>query len=293
MTEKSLQQSASAPSGNQPKGRTFTPYVLIWAGLATLSLVYLGLLATQPTLVAGLMGAAQQQQAASAEAGAAQERAIGEAVAEVRTLRDTVDQVRNELVELRAQVSNQSDATREVANRVATLETDPAELQRLAKDAAAKNAAQAKLAKAEAAQKLAAEKAAAEAKRKQSPGIETGSVAQPATAGPAITFGPATVTPTPTALPPPPPASKQIGVQIATGPSVDSLRLSWSLLNERHGNALRAYEPRYTTDVSGAEQTYDLVVGPIATIDDARRLCQELALKATPCSVGRFTGDAL
>jgi TolA-binding protein len=294
MTEKSLQQSASAPSANQPRGRTFTPYVLIWAGLATLSLVYLGLLATQPALVAGLLGATPQQQtAATTEGDAARERAIGEAVAEVRTLRDTIDQFRNELIEIRAQVSNQGDATREIASRVSTLETDPAELQRLAKDAAAKSAAQAKLAKAEAAQKLAAEKAAAaaEAKKKQSPGIETGSVAQPATAGPAITFGPATVTPTPAALPPA--GSKQIGVQIATGPSVDSLRLSWSLLNERHGNALRAYEPRYTTDVSGAEQTYDLVVGPIATVDDARRLCQELALKATPCTVSRFTGDAL
>ncbi len=301
MTEKSLQQPASSPSANTARGRTFTPYVLIWAGLATLSLIYLGLLAAQPAMVAGVLGAAPQQQAANTEEDAAHRQALGEAVAEVRTLRDTIDQFRSELIEIRAQVTNQGDATREVANRVATLETDPAELQRLAKDATAKNAAQVKAAKAaeaaahkaEAAQKLAAEKAAGDAKKTaKAPGIETGSVAQPA-AGAAITFGPPTVTPTPTALPPAPSAGKLIGVQIATGPSVDSLRLSWTLLNERHGDSFRSLEPRYTTEVSGSEQTYDLVVGPLASTDEARRLCQELAMKATPCTISRFTGDAL
>jgi hypothetical protein len=301
MTEKSLPQPAS-PNANKTKGRrTFTPYVLVWAALAAISLVYLGLLATQPTMVAGVLSA-NQQKTAESDTLAIQQRAIGEAVAEVRTLRDTLDQFRNELIEIRAQVTNQGDATREISNRVATLETDPAELQRLAKDATAKSAAQAKAAKtaeaatqkAEAAQKLAADKAAAEAKKtaKSAPGIETGSVAQPA-AGAAIMFGPPTVTPTPAALPPAPNPGKLVGVQIATGPSVDSLRLSWTLLNERHGDSFRSLEPRYTTSTSGSEQTFDLVVGPLANADAARKLCQELALKATPCTVSRFTGDAL
>jgi len=225
----------------------------------------------------------------------------------VHTLRETIDLFRNELIELRAQVSGQTDAARDLATRMAALEAaDQADPQRIAaKDANAKTAAaQAKGAKTKAepaqtaaatpaqkaAEKEAAKKAAA---NKAAPGLETGSVAQPA-AG-AITFGPPTVTTT-IAVPPSqtaPPAKPLIGVQIATGPSVDSLRLSWTLLNERHGDTLRALEPRYTTDASGAEQTYDLVVGPVASVDEARRLCQELALKATPCSVGRFTGDAL
>jgi hypothetical protein len=291
MTEKSLQQPASSPNANKTGGSTFTPYVLIWAGLATLSLIYLGLLATQPAMVAGMLGAAPQQ-IAHVETDAAQQRAVGEAVAEVRTLRETIDQFRSELIEVRAQVSNQSDATREVADRIATLETDPAVLQRLAKEATAKNAAQVKATKA--AEAAAHKAAAAEAKKaaaaKTQPGIETGSVAQQA-AGAPITFGPPTVTPA--ALPPAPNVSKLVGVQIATGPSVDSLRLSWTLLNERHGQSFRSLEPRYTTDVSGAEQTFDLVVGPLANADEARKLCQELAMKATPCTVARFTGDAL
>ncbi len=300
MTEKSLPQ----PSSPQPKGRTFSPYALIWAAGATASLLYLVLLAAQPSMVAHYLGAG----AKSAEADANQ-KAISETVAEVHTLRDTVDLFRNELIEIRAQVSSQTEIARKIESRIASLETQPVDPKQAAKDAAAK-AAQDKLAKAKAKaeEKVAAAEAAkataknAPAQAKKAPdnsetGLETGSVAQPA-AG-AITFGPPTVTTT-IAVPPSnnpapvaPPATNLVGVQIATGPSVDSLRLSWTLLNERHGESFRSLQPRYVTDTSGPEQTFDLVVGPVASVDEARRLCQELAMKATPCSVSRYTGDAL
>jgi hypothetical protein len=275
MTEKSLPQ----PSSPHARSRTFTRYSLIWAVAATISLLYLILLATQPDLVARYLGSGT----ATAENDATQ-KVLGETVAEVRTLRNTIDLFRNELIEIRAQVSSQSDAARDLATRIATLETAAAEQQKVAaNDTQAATKAKEKEAAAKKAKEAAAKKAA-------KPDIETGSVAQPA-AG-AITFGPAIVTPAAT----PPPAAaggQQVGVQIATGPSVDSLRLSWTLLNERHGDAFRALEPRYTTSKSGAEQTYDLVVGPVASVDEARKLCQELAMKATPCTVSRFTGDAL
>lgn len=294
MTEKSLPQ----PSSPQPKGRMFSPYALIWAAGAIASVLYLVLLATQPSMVAHYLGAG----AKSAEADANQ-KAITEAVAEVQTLRNTIDLFRNELIEVRAQVSNQTESARNIESRIATLETQPVDPKLTAKDAAAK-AAQDKLAKAKSkadekvaaaeAAKVAAKNAAPAAKK---PDLETGSVAQPA-AG-AITFGPPTVTTT-IAVPPSnnptpvaPPATNLVGVQIATGPSVDSLRLSWTLLNERHGESFRSLQPRYVTDTSGPEQTYDLVLGPIASADEARRLCQELAMKATPCQVSRYTGDAL
>lgn len=283
MTDKSLPQ----PRAFRIKGRTFTPYVAVWAGLASLSLIYLALLAAQPTFVAQVLGAGSYIAEADAEAQAAQ---IGETVSEVRALRDTIDQFRNELFEMRAQVSSQTDSARELATRLATLEAEPAEPQRVA-EATGKSAQQAKK-DAERTEKLAAAQKAKDAKaaKKKSAELETGSVASPA-AG-AITFGPPTVTPTPTAAAPVE-TGRLVGIQIATGPSVDSLRLSWTLLNERHGDTLRALEPRYTTDATGPDQSYDLVVGPLANADEARRLCHELALKATPCSVSRFTGDAL
>lgn len=296
MTEKSLPQ----PSSPQTKGRMFSPYALIWAAGATASVVYLVLLATQPSAVAHFLGAGSK----TAESEATQQR-IGEAVAEVHTLRNTIDLFRNELIEIRAQVASQTETARNIENRIASLEVPPVDPKQAAKDAAAAKVAEAKAAKVKAAEEKpataeTAQKAkttvppAKKAPDKPETGLETGSVAQPA-AG-AIAFGPPTVTTT-IAVPPspnaPPPASNLIGVQIATGPSVDSLRLSWTLLNERHGESFRSLQPRYTTDPSGPNQTYDLVVGPVASVDDARRLCQELAMKATPCSVSRFTGDAL
>jgi hypothetical protein len=276
MTEKSLPQ----PSSPHARSRTFTRYSLIWAAAAGISLLYLILLATQPDLVARLLGAGS----ATADNDATQ-KALTETVAEVRSLRDTIDLFRNELIEVRAQVSNQSDATSNLAARVGALETAAAEPQKVAdaqtskkeKDAAAKKA-----------KELAAKQAKEAAARMAKSDIETGSVAQPA-AG-AITFGPAVVTP---AAGTPDTSTGQMGVQIATGPSVDSLRLSWTLLNERHGASFRSLEPRYTTRMSGNEQTYDLVVGPVASADEAKRLCQELAMKATPCKVSRYTGSAL
>lgn len=285
MTEKSFPQ----PSSPQIKSRTLTRYSLIWGAAALISLLYLILLVTQPTLVADLLGSGSHNTELEAT-----RKAVNENVAEVRSLRETIDVFRSELVEMRAQISGQTDATRDLASRMATIEADIAEQQKVAaldpQVVKAKEAAAKKAAKEAAAKEAAAKKAAqAEATKKADGALETGSVAQPATGG-AISFGPPTVTTTTMA---PPPAGNLIGVQIATGPSVDSLRLSWTLLNERHGDSFRALEPRYTTDMSGSEQTYDLIVGPVASVDDAKRLCQELALKATPCAVSRFTGDSL
>lgn len=292
MTEKSLPQ----PSSPQVRSRTLTPYVIGWSALATLSLLYLGALATQPALVAGYLGAGETTAAAEpAPQAGVSETAVKEVAGEVQNLRNTIDLFRSELIELRAQVSSQTDAARDLTGRVASLETNPV-VQRVAKEQAAKEAAKEKAvaeAKAKEEKKLAA--AAEKAEKKKA--LETGSVAAPAAGE--ITFGPPTVTTT-IAVPPGDAAAaaaaaagRQIGVQIAKGPSVDSLRLSWTLLNERHGTAISSYAPRVSTDVSGPNQTYDLVIGPLASTDEARKLCHELAMKATPCQVTRYTGDAL
>lgn len=286
MMEKSLPQPSSP---HVMPERRLTKYALIWGGAAAVSLLYLVLLATQPTTVAGVLGASPTK---TPEQASNTDKLIGETAAEVRALRDSVDTVKSELVEIRAQVSSQNEATSDLMMRTARLEQASEDRQKIAAvdpEATAKEAAAAKKAAKEAAAKeAAAKKQLAAKKAAEKKQLETGSVAQPA-AG-AITFGPATVTP---ASPVVANTASQLGVQIATGPSVDSLRLSWTLLKERHGVGLHGLEPRYTTDMSGSEQSYDLVIGPLATADDARRLCQELSMRGTPCSLSRFTGDAL
>jgi uncharacterized protein YlxW (UPF0749 family) len=109
------------PMGAQaPKSRFFTPYVLIWAVLASGSLLYLALLATQPALVASFLGAGPTQQTAQESE---ERRAMTEAVAEVRLLRETVDRFRDDLQELKAEVSNQNERGGNITARITVLET--------------------------------------------------------------------------------------------------------------------------------------------------------------------------
>lgn len=80
------------------------------------------------------------------------------------------------------------------------------------------------------------------------------------------------------------------GVIVASGPSVDALRLSWSLLSDRHRAALGRMEPRViTTDGS----TYQLVAGPLPTDADAAKVCATLKARGIACRPSEFKGDAL
>src|SRR5690606_7785179 len=109
----------------------------------------------------------------------------------------------------------------------------------------------------------------------------TGSIATSAAAAAAAAavpaFGPATVKPAK-----PEPTGAQ-GVQLASGPSLDALRLSWVLLTERHGASLKGLQPRYVTGNEAGGKAYDLVAGPIASAEDAERICAGLRAKKVSC----------
>jgi hypothetical protein len=89
-----------------------------------------------------------------------------------------------------------------------------------------------------------------------------------------------------------PPVGSAIAVQLASGPSVDAVRLSWQLLQESHKSTLRALEPRYL-EGAGEPPSFRLLAGPIATIDEAERLCERLRLRRVTCSLVPFTGRPL
>lgn len=112
--------------------------------------------------------------------------------------------------------------------------------------------------------------------------IETGSIAAPAP----VSFGRAVVKPAPPAKP--------VGLKIANSTSVDALRLTWGLLNERHGDTLKRLHPRYISGGGSAgAPRYDLIAGPLKNAAEARRMCKVLASKGISCSVGNFEGNAL
>jgi hypothetical protein len=88
----------------------------------------------------------------------------------------------------------------------------------------------------------------------------------------------------------PPGATRMMAVRLASGPSVDSLRLSWSLLSDRHKTSLKSLEPRYT----GSDATsYQLIAGPVANAAEAQRLCLSLKARGVTCAPAEFSGDAL
>ena len=111
--------------------------------------------------------------------------------------------------------------------------------------------------------------------------VKTGSIDSAKTKP--LDFGPAVVTR----------STRPIGVRIATGPSVDSLRLSWSALADRHGPSLRKLQPRYVTGIDATGLTYDLIAGPIASADEANKVCQRLHENGVRCAIGEYTGNAL
>jgi hypothetical protein len=110
--------------------------------------------------------------------------------------------------------------------------------------------------------------------------LETGSVAPPAT----ITFGAPVVTPTRT--------TSFYAVQIGAGPSIDALRLSWSLLVEKHGETLGSLEPRVVSPrTEGAP--YRLVAGPLTTKAEAEQVCAQMGVGRASCFSVTYVGEPL
>jgi hypothetical protein len=79
-------------------------------------------------------------------------------------------------------------------------------------------------------------------------------------------------------------------IQLGTGPSVDALRLNWSLLQQRHQGVLQKLQPRYTGGASGS--AFDLIAGPLPPAE-AQRACDALRAQNVSCKVGSFGGNAL
>jgi hypothetical protein len=142
--------------------------------------------------------------------------------------------------------------------------------------------------------------------RQPSARIETGSITPPAAPTPAapreaarppaVAGWGAVATPTGVAATTAPSSAPTVvpadvaGVQLATSQSVDALRLSWNLLNDRHGNVLRTLEPRV---IEAGPGRYTLVAGPLPSDAEAGRICQTLRSRGVACQPAEFRGSGL
>jgi len=307
---------ASKVKPHRPASRSLdgAAYVMTWVTLAGVSLGYLALVATRPEAVSEFLPSARLFASTDNTADAHLQ-------AEVSALRRSLADAQLDIARVRTSLQDEVQRSQTLATRLAALEpqSTPA-----ADNAAAKPEAKA----APAAQIAAAPPAeqqtptpvkqeikriavvttpeppaaptdaaraklespllefspdhhsanAAEPSQKPSK-LETGSIAAPA----AVSFGRATVKPAP----------QQVGLRIATSTSVDALRLTWSLLSERHGPTLRKLRPRYVSKGNAAAPNFDLMAGPLKSPAEARKLCKELASQGVSCTVANFDGNAL
>ena len=81
------------------------------------------------------------------------------------------------------------------------------------------------------------------------------------------------------------------GVLIASGPSLDSVRLSWSVLHDKHGAVLGSLEPRVVP--AGDGSAFNLIAGPFASDAEVQAACTSLKAQGVGCKPSVFTGAAL
>lgn len=319
----------TAPASSTPirKAPLFTPYVVVWSMFGMLSLGLLGVIGLAPEWLDDLKPTWTVADPHSNQG----QRAAARLAADLNAVKDSVAKIQFDLAKVKTDVASQSDQNKTVSAQVTALEQRVSTSSTVAKSglpavpappaatpeqqAQAATDVQSTVAQATVAQAtvvtsmppttpaltapnlttpapartpkvINADAAAAPPAPaiKNGSALETGSVNGAAKApADAISFGPAVVKAAP----------QPMGVKISSGASADSLRLSWSLLAEKHGDALKGLQARYVTGGDAQNPNYDLVAGPIKSKAEAAKVCKALSAKGVPCTVGAFGGDAL
>lgn len=283
----------------------FTRDVIIWSSMGLLALGYVSIAALAPHWLEDLTPASIAVDPASNQG----QRANARLAAELGGVRDSIAQIQLDMARIKTELTAASEREREYAAQLAAVERQLSATPNVAsaaadqgpeasgRDTGGGTAEQTKVSTPTGASTAPKQPTVLNADTSLGSALETGSVSAPppakkttvvstaktsAAAAP-ISFGPAVVKPAP----------QPVGLQISKGASVDSLRLSWSLLSERHGDLLGRLEPRFTSDGDPLSPTYDLVAGPIKTRADAMKVCKALAAQNVPCQVTAYAGNAL
>jgi len=291
------------PTSGPARRKVLTPYVMIWLAIASFALAYLALLGLKPHMFASAARNTTDIDQKLAQTKREMERGL----ADIEPLARTVGEVKMDVANLKIAVQDAADRGRDLTQRVAALETAaPAK----APESAAKTPARASAAippkpthkpgkatgattssspvgpSAEATHARTQQKSAklinGTHAQKSTGDIETGSIKRTVT-----TTVPPAVKPKKVAK------AKPVGVILAKGPSLDSLRLNWSILTDRHADAIRNLHPRYVVSGKANKRTYGLVVGPVASTAEAKSLCKVMEGRGMPCEVSAYRGRAL
>lgn len=249
--------------------RTFTPYVLLYLAAAGLAVAYLVFLGVRPDLVAMWTSKPDETQAALVETQQNVERAL----ADIDPLKQGVGEVKAEVASIKVDMQEAAERDRILLEKMQTLERTAATPSTAAatpvQPAVKKQAVAAKAPEATAPKVAVTPQKQAQA---APAGIETGSIEHQKAAAPVK------------------PAA--VGVLLATGPSLDALRLSWTILNDRHADVIRSLHARYVVSGKDSERTFGLVAGPLQSVADARAVCKTMTERGMSCEVSQFRGNA-
>jgi hypothetical protein len=263
-------------------------YVALWVVLSSMALTYLVTLSVRPDLAQGFgeQVAALVGVESSPSDEAARELHDEQARADIEALRSALDAVQREAAALRAKAAASEEQRQDLATRLAAVEAQRAAEQGLPIATASVNHGPLEgpaAARPDGLAGRAVDGHVVEAPRES----ELPERKPQPRESERVTFGAPQVKPA--AAPPESPR----GVQIATGPSVDALRISWMLLSERHKEILKHYEPRFVPATGGKAPTYRLIAGPIESTGAANRVCGELRARRVTCGVSAFGGEPL
>lgn len=283
----------------KPRRRILNAYVLFWIFGATVAAIYLAVLGTHPDLFASTKsGPDLEQQLAQTQ------RDMTRVAADLDPLKESVTQIKTDVDGLKTAQQQASDRDRQILEKVATLETSATQSKTVAQAETAPPAAKQQTAHKTtlaggplssedmvtvappSAQEIAPPKAQEVAvvapvkpqKPQKSTAIETGSIAHKDDKTPAAATTPA--------------KPAQIGLLLGSAPSVDAVKLNWTILNDRHADAVRDLHPRYVAMGKGNERTYALLAGPVASPEQAKTLCKLMADRGVACEVSTYRGTA-
>lgn len=252
-------QFCSSRTGLLPRA-----YVATWALLGGLAVSYLGLLAAKPDVVAGVTLLSPREIPAQMTAGSPAAPAPS---SDVQALKETVAALEGELQALRGTLAQREAGEQALAARLAAVEASRS---------------------AETTPASARPATGTDSRADLDGRTVTGSIVEPTAPAKApaaqqqVAFGTPHVKP-----------ARPTGILIATGPSVDALRLSWMLLSDRHKAVLKGLEPRFVAAPNGGTPAFRLIAGPVSNERAASRLCSQLRARRVICGVATFAGEAL
>jgi hypothetical protein len=269
----------------KPRRRILSAYVLIWIVVALFAAAYLALLGTHPEMLASFQsGPDIEQQVAQAQ------RDVNRAFADIDPLKQSVGDLKSDVDKLKTAQLQASDRDQQLMDKIATIETTAASSKTMAQaDAAAQPTAKSQhkivsvaAPDAESPTIVAPIKSQKTAAAQKTNAIETGSIAHKAEKAPAAPAAATAAAAKPT----------QIGLLLGNAPTVDAVKLNWTILNDRHADAVRNLHPRYVAMGKGAERTYALLAGPVASPEQAKTLCKLMLDRGLACEVSTYRGTA-